>query len=78
MSWNYRVFKYKEGGIGLHEVYYNDKGQIQGFTQEPVISGDHIKDLLSYLSLMKKDIKKYSEILDYDNTPTLGWKEESI
>jgi hypothetical protein len=37
MSWNYRIVKYrrKGAGYGLHEVYYDEKGQPWGMTTEP-------------------------------------------
>lgn len=35
MTWNYRVLRDKSGNLALHEVYYNDAGQPDGYTQNP-------------------------------------------
>lgn len=36
MTWNYRVVHYKAGGYGLHEVYYDVRGKVYGYTGVPV------------------------------------------
>ena len=35
MTWNYRVVV-KECQYNIHEVYYNDKGEPEFFTEDPV------------------------------------------
>lgn len=35
-KWNYRLMKYEDGSFGLHEVYYNADGSIDGYTKDPV------------------------------------------
>ena len=36
MSWNYRIVEYRDGsGFGLHEVFYDDKGQPWSMTEQP-------------------------------------------
>ena len=43
MSWNYRVLanEYKEGKIyfQVHEVYYNEDGVPDGYTENPITIG---------------------------------------
>lgn len=35
--WNYRLVKYADGsGFGLHEVYYDDDGNPDAMTQDPI------------------------------------------
>lgn len=41
MSWNHRVIKktYQPSGeesYGIHEVYYNENGEIYAYTEEPI------------------------------------------
>lgn len=37
MTWNYRIVKYKDGsGYGLHEVFYNSKGEAYSMTEDPI------------------------------------------
>ena len=41
MSWNYRLFKKKFHGheetyLEIHEVYYDEKGEIEGWTENAV------------------------------------------
>lgn len=38
MSWNHRVVV-KRGFYGIHEVYYNEKGDIIACTENPVFIG---------------------------------------
>ena len=35
MTWNYRVVV-KECQYNIHEVYYNDKGEPEFFTEDPI------------------------------------------
>lgn len=58
--WNYRVMKYDVGGFGLCEVYYNEKGDIIGYT-DPVVSGDDLDELHSTINLMKSALQKHHD-----------------
>ena len=68
--WNYRVIKCDTDEnivYRIHEVYYNDNGEIEGFIEDPVhASGESFEELLSDLDMMIKDAK---------NLPTLSLKE---
>lgn len=66
-SWNYRVFKYKSGDVGIHEAYYDNKGKVNGWTKDPIIAGSSITDLLRQLTMIRKDIiKTKDEVIDYE------------
>lgn len=56
MSWNYRVFKhvYKdEEYFQVHEVFYDDQGNIQGWSAEEVAAlGSNPTELRSDLGMM--------------------------
>ena len=68
--WNYRVIKHDTDEnivYQVHEVYYNDRGEIDGFTEDAVhASGESFEELLSDLDMMVKDAK---------NRPVLSLKE---
>lgn len=38
--WNYRLVKRLDGGYGLHEVYYNAKGEPWAMTDNPIFYAD--------------------------------------
>lgn len=58
MTWNYRVMKYKNGEVGVHEVYYDDDGKVQNWTKQAIIVGEDLKDLLDTLKMIRNDITK--------------------
>jgi hypothetical protein len=35
MSWNYRIVRYRNGALALHEVHYDEKGEPKYRTNEP-------------------------------------------
>ena len=68
MSWNYRVCfrpSVAGGGHQIHEVYYDDKGRIEFYSQRPVSSfGDDTDELYEDFANMWKAFDK--EPLDLD------------
>lgn len=39
-SWDYRVIRRESGGsavYGIHEVYYDDSGRVETWTEDPVV-----------------------------------------
>ena len=64
MSWNYRIVKYpgEFGGFGLHEVYYDNKGQPWGMTTEPAgfiaDLDQEPKEIIKMLKMAIKDTRK--------------------
>lgn len=70
MSWNYRVIKRThdtgETWYQMHEVYYNDAGEITGMTISPIDpAGVTMEELRESLDWMYKALDK--PVLDYDN-----------
>ena len=62
--WNYRIIKDKDE-YGLHEVIYNDDGDISAYTENAEIIGETPEDILQALRLMLDDAQKsYYNILD--------------
>lgn len=72
MTWNYRVCGstqvYKLGGrwrksttYAIHEVYYDKKGKVDGWTETPlVLQGyDSPKDIQTALAMMLADAMKH-------------------
>lgn len=62
MTWNYRVIKYdtdKDVICRIHEVFYNENRDIEGFTKEAVFpQGESLEELISDLQLMIGDARK--------------------
>ena len=57
MTWNYRVVEHPHPAgswFGLHEVYYNAAGVIEGYTDEQAVGND-LADLQSTLRIMLSD-----------------------
>ena len=54
MTWNYRIIKNKEGYCDLCEVYYNENGEICGYT-EPLMTLENKREIMNDLKLMLKD-----------------------
>ena len=54
--WNYRVLAHEEEGeifLAIHEVYYNEKGKPERYSQEcAIVIGSDIKDLKWQLNKM--------------------------
>jgi len=52
MSWNYRIMKREisenEFEFGIYEVYYNENGEINGWTEESVVPVVDNKEGLKY------------------------------
>jgi len=55
--WNYRIIKDGET-YGLHEVFYNDDGEIAAHSENPEVVGESVEDIKGSLELMLKDVKK--------------------
>jgi hypothetical protein len=71
-SWNYRVLMHRDDPdeivLGLHEVHYND-GKIVGWTEEPIIVGDTVEELLRVLARMAGAVVSGKDILYADKLP---------
>ena len=62
MFWNYRIIKHdkkKPVFFAVHEVFYNDKGNVENWTADPIdISGETKKELIAVLGRMTEDLKQ--------------------
>lgn len=86
MSWNYRIFKHEYPGLicdpipqimyELREVYYNDAGQVCGWTIEKPSVGpsESIDELIEEIEMHLRDAKKCrDDVLDFDMEPEGDW-----
>lgn len=62
MSWNYRVIKLIDETIityGIHEVYYDDEGEPESYTSEPIrLSAETFVELSLVLARILDALKK--------------------
>ena len=62
MTWNYQVIKLTQHGkttYRLHEVYYNEGGEIANWTVEPVsVQGETLEEVRAVLTMMLDDVDK--------------------
>ena len=63
MSWNYRIVKHDEADevyFQIHEVYYDEKNDIEAYTEDTVHPcGETKEELISDLKNMLHDAEKY-------------------
>lgn len=78
MTWIYQAIRHNEKGkydrawIGLHEVFYDDQGRIQGFDATPIVNGDNIEEIVTILDQMKADLEKYPVLSEDVETVGFG------
>ncbi|MDK2125308.1 hypothetical protein [Parachitinimonas caeni] len=71
-TWNYRVVR-KEEKLAIHEVYYDDNGEINAFTSLPIAPyGEDIEDLGYTLGFMKRALEL--PVLDYDELMLIEYR----
>lgn len=68
-TWNYRLMKHEndkgEVFYGVHEVYYDENGDIEGWSEESVSPvKESVDELKEELERMMMSFEK--EMLDYD------------
>jgi len=63
-GWNYRVLRYKDGALGIHEVYYDGAERPHSCTENPSAVGDDLDELRDVLQRMLVALDV--EILDYE------------
>lgn len=66
MTWSYRIVK-KDDSFAVHEVYYDDDGNPEMVTVEPVgVAGDTYKefidDMAHYVATLGKPVLNYEDI----------------
>ncbi len=63
--WNYRVVE-RDGVLGLHAVYYDDSGNIEGWSEIPFSPvAESIDELRTTLELMLESLAK--DIVDVES-----------
>lgn len=77
-GWNYRVMRYKDGALGIHEVYYDGAERPHSCTENPIGAvGDDLDDLRAVLERMLVSLEV--DVLDYETiaaTPRQGVAQE--
>jgi hypothetical protein len=67
MSWNYKVIK-KHGQLAVYPVYYDDRGNIHGWSEKPFSpEADSLEELRITLRLMLDALEK--EIIENEAAP---------
>ena len=79
--WNNRIVKHEKDGIiwcSVHEVFYNENGGINGYTDKPItIVGETVEDVKSQLEMIAKDIEKH-EVIDASTVKFEDWWSDRI
>ena len=74
--WNNRIVKHEKNGVtwcSVHEVFYNENGGINGYTDKPItIVGETVEDVKSQLEMIAKDIEKH-EVIDASTVKFEDW-----
>lgn len=55
--WNYRVVE-EDSFLSIHEVYYTDAGEIDGWTDATHAGGESVKELRRELEMMLRALDK--------------------
>jgi hypothetical protein len=67
-TWNYRIVRYTNGGLGLHEVYYDEAGMITGRTENPCSFAcdeeEGPEGIIGSLEMALKDAKEKAVVQD--------------
>jgi hypothetical protein len=62
MYWDYRIIKHdteKSGHLAVHEVYYDDKGNVEAWTEDPVdLIGSNKTEIVTDVEYIVSDIKQ--------------------
>ncbi|MBI2009336.1 hypothetical protein HYS84_02900 [Candidatus Saccharibacteria bacterium] len=62
MHWNYRIIEHdksKPAYFAVHEVYYDEKGNIEGWTEDPInVVGDNKTEVTMIIQHISADTKR--------------------
>ena len=62
MTWNYRIIKHdtdKSGHFAVHEVYYDGKGNVEAWTEDPIeLIGESKRDIIKDIGYVTAEIKQ--------------------
>lgn len=77
MTWNFRVVRESTGGLQWHsirEVYYDRRGEVDGWTEEPVAPlGESLDELRADLARMAEALNRPT----LEETKSVGLREVS-
>ena len=80
MGWNHRVLRHiytEETWLAIHEVYYDDEGNPNSCTVDPIEpGGETLDELKAGLELMMKACEK--PILDYEYFESYNNKDKKL
>jgi hypothetical protein len=75
--WNYRLMRHSDGTLAVHEVYYDEAGDVEGWAHEPTnFVGETRQDVHNALQWALQDIE--APVLDWcaddelDDPPVLN------
>ena len=79
MMWNNRIVKHKKDDAvwySVHEVFFNSRGDIFGYTEEPItILGETVEEVKTQLEMIIKDIEK-NEVIDASTVKFKDWYDD--
>lgn len=82
MSWNYRVIRHRQASIAasgdaytIHEVFYDKRGKIDGWSDAMHPLGETISELRSDMRYMSKALKL--PVLEIKNNKLVPIRKES-
>jgi hypothetical protein len=77
MTWNYRIMRHygEETFYAIHEVYYDDNGTVEWWTEKAEVISDTVEGILEVLSMMHDASLK--DILDYETAAPFNEKEKA-
>ena len=74
--WNNRIVKHEKDDTvwySVHEVFYNENGGINGYTEDPItVLGETVEDVILQLQMIMKDIEKH-EVIDASTVKFEDW-----
>jgi hypothetical protein len=70
--WDYRVVA-KNGEFAIHEALYDDEGQLEGITEDPVFPraeslGELREELMRYAAALEDPLLDYSEVASHGSS----------
>ena len=68
MYWDFRIMRHKKGKdvwYALHDVFYDSKGKIEGWTAGGEIPSESKEELIETLLIMLRDAKRRRKMLEY-------------
>ncbi len=72
MTWNYRIVRYSDGSLGLHEVHYDGQGNPVAMTDSPAtFVCEEDEDTLGIIGALEMALKDAKSLPVF--TPPKSW-----